>query len=129
MIRFDRTNALGAPGPISSLAVRSGRLLTFDGLQHGPVDRDRARLLLLGDQALELDVEQSVLEPGAADFHMLGELEAALERAPRDALIEITVTFGLLGFVTLAGDGEQALARLDVSDLFPRSRPTASVMR
>src|SRR5688500_2185968 len=51
-------------------------------------DRDLARLLRLGDLAHEVDVQEPVRELGARDLDIVGKLEAALEGAGRDALIE-----------------------------------------
>ena len=75
-------------------------------------DRDLARLLGLGDFAHEIDVQQSVLEARALDLDMVGELEDALERARRDALVEhlaVLLFLGLLG----ALDRQRVLFRLD----------------
>ena len=48
-----------------------------------------AGLLGLGHDALKVDMKQAVLELGALDLDMLGQLEAALERAAGDALMQI----------------------------------------
>ena len=41
-------------------------------------------------------MEQAVLELGGADLDMLGELEAALEGAPGDALVQVALLVGSL---------------------------------
>jgi hypothetical protein len=51
-------------------------------------DGDAARLEALRDIAHEVDVEQAVLEAGALDLDVVGELEAALERAGGDAAVQ-----------------------------------------
>ena len=45
----------------------------------GP-NSDPTRLLLLGDLAHEFDGQQAVLQPRPADFDVIGEVEAPLER-------------------------------------------------
>ena len=67
----------------------SGRL-GFENLGLGlaVADGDLARLLRLGDLAHEVDVQEAVLEVRAGHLDVVGELEAALEGAGRDALIE-----------------------------------------
>jgi hypothetical protein len=56
------------------------------------VDDNAAGLLLLGHDALEIDMKQSVLEVGASDLDVLGQLEAPLEGAVSDALVKIVFT-------------------------------------
>src|SRR6185295_8972218 len=74
------------------------------GLTVRLADRNLARLLRLRDLAHEIDVEEPVHQRGAGDLDVVGELEAALERARGDALIEHLT--GLLAglFLLLAAD-------------------------
>ena len=44
-----------------------------------PADRDGTRLHPLGDVALQIDVEQAILQVRTLNFDEVGELEAALE--------------------------------------------------
>ena len=91
-------------------------------LASGAADLDLARLHRLGNDAAQFDREQSVGEARAADFDIIGELETALERAARDAAVELGVRSILLG--RLAGDIELVLLRddLDVVGLEPGDR-------
>ena len=52
------------------------------------VDLDLARLLALGKFALELDMQQAVLERGAGDLDIFGKLEAQLEGALGNAAMQ-----------------------------------------
>ena len=79
----------------------------------GAVDRDRTRLLGLGDLAHEVDVQETVLEVRALDLDKVGELEHALESARCDALIEHVAALLLLLGVFLAADGQRVLLRYD----------------
>src|SRR5262249_51098048 len=66
-------------------------LLRSFGLDHlglTVADRDLARPLGLRNLAHEIDVQETVLEPGALDVDVVGKLEDALEGASRDALVE-----------------------------------------
>src|SRR5262249_11646652 len=98
------------------------RRLRVDHLRARVADRDAARLHRLGDLAHEIDVQQPVLERGAPDLDVLGELEHALERARRDALVEhlalLLVGLGLL----LALDGQRVLLRLDREVVLGKAR-------
>ncbi len=49
-------------------------------------DRDLARLHRLGDLAGKVDMQQAVLQAGALDLDMVGELEAALKEAALEAV-------------------------------------------
>ena len=60
---------------------------TTCGLALPPIG-DLARLLRLGNLAHEVDVQETVLEGRALHLDVVGKLEAALERAGRDALVE-----------------------------------------
>ena len=73
----------------------------------GALIGDAAGLLLLGHDALQVDMKQAVLELGGLDLDMLGELEAALEGAAGDALVQVGRLGGILA---LAGDGQNAVA-------------------
>jgi hypothetical protein len=51
-------------------------------------DRDRPRLHRLRDLALEVDVQEPVLQPCALDDNVVGKLKAALKGSLGDALVE-----------------------------------------
>ena len=73
-------------------------------------------------------MEQSVLAGRAGDDDMVGKLEATLESARRDALIEDVALLILgAGFLRTA-NGQRVLARLD-RELFSPKPATASVIR
>src|SRR2546421_8143705 len=62
---------------------------------------DLARLFRLGDFAHQVDVQETVRELRAGNLDIVGQLEAALERAGRDALIEhLALVLGLLLLLT-----------------------------
>src|SRR5690606_15758789 len=85
-----RLRAVGA-GLRQAVRDRKSRGNLVDGLvldRLGAVDGDLAGLLALGQFALELDVQEPVLERGAGHLDILGELEAQLEGALGDAAVE-----------------------------------------
>ena len=98
-----------APSYSNQLTGRSGRLLGFDHLaartgSHG----NGPGLHGFGDLALERDVKQAVLKVSTGDLDMVGQLEAALEGARGDALVqELGLGFDLLGL--LAGNRRSIL--------------------
>src|ERR1700730_2646333 len=51
-------------------------------------DRDLARFLRLGEFSREIDRNKAVFKARAGHLDVIGELEAALERAGRNSLIE-----------------------------------------
>src|SRR5690348_2874155 len=63
-------------------------------------------------------MEQAILELGALDLDMLGQLELALESAPGDALMQIG---GLGRIFALAGDGQHAIGDFDAEILFRKA--------
>ena len=72
------------------------------------------RLHRLGDFAHQLDRQQPVLEVRAAHLDMVGKREAPLERAVRNAAVDVVVAL-LLGFLFLAaGDDQHVLLGGDV---------------
>ena len=74
----------------NDLALGSGLDLPLD-TRAGPCRhrwRSRARLQPLGHVAHQLDAEQAVLELGAVDLDMVGQLEAQLERAAGNAAVQ-----------------------------------------
>src|SRR5580658_2549864 len=94
-------------------AANTSSSLGLDSLGVAVGDADLARLRRLRDLAHEIDVQEPVLERGASDLDMLGELEDALERARRDALIEHLALL-LLGLgLLLALDRQGVLLGLD----------------
>src|SRR3546814_895008 len=54
-----------------------------------PPDRDHPRLPGLRHLAHELDVDETVLQTRTAHLNVIGELEAVLERAARDAAVQV----------------------------------------
>src|SRR5580692_8050715 len=97
----------GAPFKSQRSWLRS-LLLNFDSLAV-VADRDRARLLGLGDLADQIDVQETVLEARAFHLDEVGELEHALEGARRDALIEHLAAVAFVLGVFLAADGQRVL--------------------
>src|SRR5262245_52717232 len=96
---FDRTDGL--------------RSLGFDHLRLAIADRDLARLLGLGNLAHEINVQESVLEGRALDLDVVGQLEDALERTSRDALIEHLAVVLLVLRLFLAFDRQRVFFRFD----------------
>src|SRR3712207_4733504 len=88
------------------------RLLGFDGLRAVRGNRDELRLLGLGDLAHEVEMEQAVLEGRTHHLHAVGQLEAPVEAAGRDALVE-NVNLALFCRLALAANGEGVLLDLD----------------
>ena len=76
------------------------------GLRLAVPDRDLARLFRLGDLAHEVDVQETILKLRAGDLDVVGKLEAALERAGRDALIEHLALLLVALLLLLAADRE-----------------------
>src|SRR5947209_2856512 len=75
------------------------------GLRLAVADRNLARLFRLGDLAHEVNVQEAIRELRAGNLDIVGKLEAALERAGRDALIEhLALVLGLLLFLTFHGE-------------------------
>src|ERR1043165_330157 len=102
----------GAPSFRSRLWRLGGLRLENLGLGLAVADRDLARLLGLGELAHEVDVQEAVRELRAGHLDVVSELEAALERAGRDALVEhLALLLGL--FLLLAADRERVLLGLD----------------
>src|ERR1700720_439486 len=71
-------------------------------------DFDTPRLQGFRYPADQVDLEEPIREGRALDLDMVGEAEAALERARRDALIHV-VLLRMVGPPT--GDGQQVLLR------------------
>src|SRR3954451_2745124 len=86
----------GSAGSRRLLVLDPLRLLArADGLRR--LDLDATRPQLLRHLARELDRQQPVLEARPLHLDVVGELEPALERAGRDAAVEVLrVTVGLL---------------------------------
>src|SRR5262249_7034875 len=74
---------------------------------------DLARLLRLGNLAYEIDVQEPVHQRGAGDLDVVGKLEAALESAGRDALIEHLALLLVSLVLLLAADRQRVLLGLD----------------
>src|ERR1700748_996619 len=79
-------------------------------------DFDPPRLHRLGQFALQLDLQQTLIERRALHLDEVGKIEAALERATGNAVIEI-FTLVLLG-IRLAGDNQRVLVDGDVDLLW-----------
>ena len=62
---------------------------------------------------VQIDVKEPVLKLGASYFDVLRKLEAPLEAAPGDALMEIMLGLGFLLAFALALDGKNAVLDLD----------------
>src|SRR3712207_6045568 len=77
-------------------------------------DLDPARLQGLGDLTLQFDRKQAILQLRVRDLHVVGEVEALLERAGRDAAVKNLHAFGLR--MLLAGD-EKRVRLLNELDL------------
>src|SRR6185437_15518206 len=101
---------LSAWSPLRSLGGR--RFHRFDGL--GLADRDDARLLGLGNLAHEVDVQEAVLADRPGHDDMVGELEAALEGAGGDALVEHVALLVRLRGLLRSAHGQRVFARFDI---------------
>src|SRR5690606_24400039 len=87
----------------------------FDLLGAG-ADRDRAGFHALRQIALKVDVQKAVVEIGALHFDVVGKLEAALERAGRDAPMQ-EHTLLIVGLL-VAGYDQGLLFDLDLEFIF-----------
>src|SRR6185503_1898896 len=85
-------------------------------------DRYAAGLLLLGHDALEVDMEQPILELRALDLDVLRELETPFEGATGDPLMEIARLGAVRLAIALALDGEHAFLDLDGEVLLGEAR-------
>src|SRR6185369_2557927 len=72
-----------------------------------------ARLFRLGELAHEVNMQEAVRELRAGDLDVVGKLEAALERAGRDALIEHLTLLLVALLLLLAADRERVFLGLD----------------
>ena len=75
------------PRWVSRLALPPASL-AIAGARRAAADRDPARLQRLGHHPLQADMQQAVLQVRAIDHDVVGEHEAALERAAGDAAIQ-----------------------------------------
>ncbi|CAH1663905.1 hypothetical protein CHELA20_52492 [Hyphomicrobiales bacterium] len=96
--------------------------LGLDGFGRLRGDRDEARLLGFRNLAYEIDVKESVLKDRALDEDMVGELEAALEGASGNALIEDIWLLFTVRNLLLATDGEGVLLHLDAEVFIREAR-------
>src|SRR5437773_11973246 len=94
--RGRKTFALRPP-PIgfAESSCRLGRLV-LDHLGPATADLDRAGLHGLRNLADQFDAEHAVHQIGAGDLDVVGQLQPALERAARDAPIEVLFLLGRL---------------------------------
>src|ERR1700742_5351869 len=72
---------------------------------------DAARLHRFRQLTLELDLQEAIVEAGALHPHKIGKVEAAFERPPGDAMVEV-VAFLLPG-IALTGDDQGVLIQGD----------------
>jgi hypothetical protein len=75
------------------------------------VDFDAARLHCFRHLSGQVELKQAVLEGCVFNLDIIGKVETPLERASRDALVEI---FGLFGVALPARYDEQVLLRGDI---------------
>ena len=110
----------------ASTSQRLGRLLLdlprgFGRAEALPrLDLDPARLHLLGHLAHQLDRQQPISDAGTRHLDVVGELEAALERAGGDAAVQVLlrVPVGLL----LAAHDQQVGLRREIQLVRPQAR-------
>ena len=67
-------------------------------------------------------MQEPILKAGALDFDMIGQLEAALESASSDALVQIILLVALLLFGALALHREHAFAHFQVQVFLAEAR-------
>ena len=89
----------------------SSSRLSWDRLELRRVDRNAAGLFLFRNDALQIDVKQAVFKLRGAHLDMFGQLEAAFEGAPGNALVQIALLGGVFAF---ADDRQYAIAHLHV---------------
>ena len=77
-------------------------------------DLDLARLHRLGDLAHQLNRQEAVPKVGTAHLDVVGQREAALERAVSDAAVDVVGTALLIVLALAAGDDQHVLLRSDV---------------
>src|SRR3954454_4392490 len=102
------------PGPDPRVASSGGLRLGLAALDHarpagGSADLDLPGLHRLRHLTLQIDLEQPVVQAGAADLDVVGELEAVLEGALRDAAVQVLDV--LLGLLNLALHRQHVLVR------------------
>ena len=78
--------------PDDARAENSGRLFDLGDL--GAANRDLPGFLRLGNLAGEINMQQAIGKIGSRHLDVVGELEAPLEGARRNALIENLRLFG-----------------------------------
>src|SRR5208337_4899624 len=71
-----------------SVLKRSRRFRRLHRTRRAVADRNLARTLGFGYFAHQIDMQQAILQTGARHLDVVGELEAALESARGNALIE-----------------------------------------
>src|SRR6516162_5921012 len=77
-------------------------------------DRDLARLGRLRHLVNQVDMKHAIVELGAGHLHVVGEAEAPLKRAPRDAAVQVAVAVLLLLLLRLARQQERILVSGDI---------------
>ncbi len=103
--------------------------LRFEDLAIAIADGNTARLCCLGNLADEIDVQKAVFKRRARYVHVVGELEAAFERAARNALIkDFALGCALVAALFRSADREDVFLLLDGEIGFAKAA-TATVMR
>jgi hypothetical protein len=110
----ERAGAVWAePGPDQRRVSLAGSAAVDHAERLGATDGDLAGLHRLRHFADQIDHQQAVFQPGALDADEIGQFEATLKTALRDAQVEELP--GILGFFGLAAlDHQQVLLRGDV---------------
>ena len=85
-------------------------------------DFDLARFHLFWNLALEIDVQETVLEARTGDFNEVGKLETALESTSGDTTIENFTDIGSIFIRLLTLDRQQVAMRFDFEFTFGKAR-------
>src|ERR1700757_4257734 len=80
---------------------------------------DAARLHRFRQFALELDLQEAIVETGALHLHKIREVEAAFERPPGDAMVEVVAL--VLAGIALTSDDQGVLIQGDGDLLGPEA--------
>lgn len=101
---------------LSVLGCRSGGLLLryLRPRLNARADLDRARLRRLRHFVNQVDMEHAIVDIGGRYLHVIGEAEPPLERAPRDAAVQVAAVPFLLILLRLARHQKRILLNGDV---------------
>src|SRR5690606_36083307 len=103
----EKRRRFGAASVSGGDLSRSGRGLGLDLPGLAAIrDLDLSRLQFLGNRALQIDVEQAVLQRRAQHLDVVGKLEAALEGTGGDAAVEHLGAAAVGLVLALALDGQ-----------------------